>query len=313
MPEGDTIFRAARTLHRALAGKLVTKFETQLPHLERVDYDTPLTGRVVESVESQGKWLSIHFSGDLILLTHMLMSGSWHIYRPGEAWQRGRQQMRVAIYTADFVAVAFQVPIAEFHTAESLRRHRSVGRLGPDVLAPEFHAEDAAARLRAHPELEVGEALLTQSIVAGLGNVFKSEVCFASRVNPFRKVGTLSAAELGELMGHARGFMVGSAASDSGMRRTTGRSDPSTRDFGFTGGGVSLAADAVGRFCPSSKGWRLGLLSGVRSASRQIEGCHTEVRTGAGGRAEMSPGTADTSVRDTLVTRLRGSCGDRFR
>src|SRR5450432_4376348 len=111
MPEGDTIFRAARTLNRALAGQVVTKFETQLPQLSRVDYDTPLTGRTVESVESSGKWLSMHFSGDLTLITHMLMSGSWHIYRPGERWQRGREQMRVAIYTAPFVAVAFQVPI----------------------------------------------------------------------------------------------------------------------------------------------------------------------------------------------------------
>ena len=98
MPEGDTIFRAARTLNRALAGQVVTKFETQLPQLERVDYDTPLAGRIVESVESSGKWLRMNFSGDLILVTHMLMSGSWHIYRPTEAWQRGRYQMRVAVH-----------------------------------------------------------------------------------------------------------------------------------------------------------------------------------------------------------------------
>src|SRR5579872_5854124 len=116
MPEGDTIFRAARTLHRALAGDVVTRFETQLPHLSRVDYDTPVSGRSVERVESAGKWMRMYFSGDLILLTHMLMSGSWHIYRPGEPWQRPRVQMRIAIHTKNFVAVAFQVPIAEFHT-----------------------------------------------------------------------------------------------------------------------------------------------------------------------------------------------------
>ena len=135
MPEGDTIFRAARTLHRALAGQVVTLFETQLPQLSRVDYDTPLAGRTVERVEAAGKWMRIYFSGDLILLTHMLMSGSWHIYRPGETWQRGRSQMRVAVHTKDFVAVGFQVPIAEFHTAASLERHRSVQRLGQDVLS----------------------------------------------------------------------------------------------------------------------------------------------------------------------------------
>src|SRR6185369_1660146 len=138
MPEGDTIFRAARTLHRALAGQVVTQFETQLPQLSRVDYDTPVAGRTVERVEAAGKWMRMYFSGDLILLTHMLMSGSWHIYRPGEKWQRGRIQMRVAIYTDVFVAVAFQVPIAEFHTAASLARHRSAQRLGPDAAAKEF-------------------------------------------------------------------------------------------------------------------------------------------------------------------------------
>jgi endonuclease-8 len=130
MPEGDTIFRAARTLNRALAGQVVTKFETQLPQLSRIDEDHPLTGRTIEQVDATGKWMRIWFSGDLILLTHMLMSGSWHIYRPGEAWQQPRVRMRVVISTADFVAVAFQVPIAEFHTAASLERHRSVQNLG---------------------------------------------------------------------------------------------------------------------------------------------------------------------------------------
>ena len=229
MPEGDTIFRAARTLHRALAGKVVTKFETQLPQLARVDYDTPLVGRVVDSVESNGKWMSMRFSGDLTLLTHMLMSGSWHIYRPGEAWQRPRVQMRVAIYTQEFVAVAFQVPIAEFHTSESQARQRSVRRIGPDVLAQQFDEAAAASRLRARPELEVGVALLTQSIMAGLGNVFKSEVCFASGVNPFRNVGALTNEELSLLLSSAREFMKSSVVETSGVRRTTGRSDPSAR------------------------------------------------------------------------------------
>ena len=237
MPEGDTIFRAARTLNRALAGRVVTRFDTQLPALSRVDYDTPLVGRTVESVEATGKWMRMYFSGDLILLTHMLMSGSWHIYRSGEAWKRGRVHMRVAIYTAEFVAVAFNVPIAEFHTAASLARHRSVQRLGPDVLGEEFDEAAAAARIRELASWEVGEALLRQSAVAGLGNVFKSEVCFASRVNPFRLVGSLKDADLQALMGNARRFMLSNVADSSGdkivtytgMRRTTGRSDPEER------------------------------------------------------------------------------------
>jgi endonuclease-8 len=237
MPEGDTIFRAARTLNRALAGCVVTKFETQLPQLSRIDQDSPLAGRTVERVDAAGKWLRMHFSDDLILLTHMLMSGSWHIYRPQEVWQRPRMQMRAAVHTAHFVAVAFNVPIAEFHTAASLRRHRSVQRLGPQVLAAAFDEEAAAALLRSAPDLEVGQALLRQSLVAGLGNVFKSEVCFASKVNPFRLVRSLKQEELAALLANARKFMLANVTDTSGdqivtytgMRRTTGRSDYAAR------------------------------------------------------------------------------------
>ncbi len=237
MPEGDTIFRAARTLNRALAGQVVTQFETQLPQLSRVDYDTAISGQTVDSVTSAGKWIHLRFSGGLTLVTHMLMSGSWHIYRPGEAWQRGRQQMRIAIYTEAFVAVAFQVQIAEFHNDDTLRRHHSVAKIGPDLLSERFDAELATARIAARPELEVGVALLNQTLVSGIGNVFKSEVCFASSVNPFRTVQSLDQAELRSLMDSARRFLlsnVGAGSGDqivtyTGFRRTTGRADPSGR------------------------------------------------------------------------------------
>ena len=237
MPEGDTIFRAARTLNRALGGQVVTRFETQLPQLSRIDEDHPVAGRTIDRVDTAGKWMRIWFSGDLILLTHMLMSGSWHIYRPGEQWQQNRFRMRVAIYTTEFVAVAFQVPIAEFHTAASLLRHRSVQNLGPDVLAAEFDEGDAARRLRENSGMEIGEALLRQSIVAGLGNVFKSEVFFAGGVNPFRRVDDVSDAELLSLMRHARRFLRSNVTDSSGgkivtytgMRRTTGRANESQR------------------------------------------------------------------------------------
>src|ERR1700736_2433985 len=163
MPEGDTIFRAARTLHRALAGQIVTGFESVLPKLERVEVDSPLTGRTIEKVEAQGKWLLIHFSGGLILLTHMLMSGNWHIYRPGEKWNRRAGDMRILIRTDKINAVAFTVPVAEFHTADSLRRRRVFNQLGPSVLAPEYDNGEILRRLRSAPEMPVGEALLKQS------------------------------------------------------------------------------------------------------------------------------------------------------
>src|SRR5882724_11105247 len=173
VPEGDTIWRAARTLQRAIGGRVVTRFETVLVKLARVNEDTPVAGRTVEGVESAGKWMVMRFSGDLILLTHMLMSGSWHIYRPGERWQRPRGDMRVVIGTAEWLAVAFQVPVAEFHSEESLARRDGLRALGPEVLKDDFDAARAVENLRSRPELEIGVALLRQSLVSGLGNIFK--------------------------------------------------------------------------------------------------------------------------------------------
>jgi endonuclease VIII len=144
----------------------------------------------------------------------------------GERWMLSRYHMRVAIHTGDFVAVAFQVPVAEFHTGATLARHPSIERLGPDILSPEFDEQEAAERLRARPELEVGVALMRQSLVAGIGNVFKSEACFASGVNPFRLTQSLSENEARCLMSHARRFMSDSVI---GTRNTTRRADPSAR------------------------------------------------------------------------------------
>ena len=199
MPEGDTIYRAARALGKALTGKIVTGFDTNLAPIARVNEDSPLVGRLVEKVESRGKWCLLFFSGDLILVTHMLMSGSWHIYRTGEKWWMGRSRMRVALSVEGWQAVAFNVPIVEFHTARSLERSSQVPKLGPDLLSEEFTVESGIARLEAygveHPEAEIGVTLLNQRVLAGLGNVYKSEVAFAAGVNPFRAMRTITPRE----------------------------------------------------------------------------------------------------------------------
>jgi len=237
VPEGDTIYRAARALHRGLAGQVVTGFESVVPHLERVNYDTPLVGRTVESVESSGKWLLMRFSGDLVLLSHMLMSGSWHIYRPGETWQRPHHDMRVVVNTGKLLAVGFKIPVAEFHTERSLLRREGFNCLGPSLLTDDFDAASAANRLRSRPDLEVGVALLSQSLMAGLGNVFKSEVCFVCRINPFRLVSRLTAEEIDNVVSVSRKLMLANVTASSGdqivtytgFRRTTGRTDTSAR------------------------------------------------------------------------------------
>jgi endonuclease-8 len=191
-----------------------------------VNVDTPVVGRTVERVESKGKWLLMRFSGDLTLLTHMLMSGSWHIYRPGERWQRGRQHMRIVIETARFVAVAFNVPVAEFHTDDSLAKRRSFNALGPDLLAEEFDADAAIRNLQSEPEMEIAAALLRQSNLAGIGNEFKSEVLFEAGIHPFRHAGTLSVDELRRLFEVARRQLNDNVRQRSPLRRTTRRVQP---------------------------------------------------------------------------------------
>jgi endonuclease-8 len=241
MPEGDTIYRTARTLNRALAGQVVTGFETGLVGLAAVDDESPVTGRTVEKVESRGKWCLIYFSGDLILATHMLMSGSWHLYRPGERWQRPRRSMRIVIRRAGWEAVAFDVQVAKFHTARSIERDVQIAKLGPDVLSAAFTVEKGVERLheyaKGHPEAPVGEVLMNQRVIAGLGNVYKSEVAFSAEVHPFRAVGTLMREEMERLMEFASRYMRANVeeGTDSGVttyvgnRRTTGRIDREER------------------------------------------------------------------------------------
>jgi len=228
-------------MQKAIGGKVVTGFETGLAKLARVNDDTPLVGRVVEKVESRGKWCLIFFSGDLTLLTHMLMSGSWHLYRTGERWQMERGRMRVVIRTADWEAVGFNIPVAEFHTVRSLERSSQVPKLGPDILSESFTVEGGVARMAAYgrenPDAEIAVALLNQRVLAGLGNVYKSEVAFAAGVNPFRAMRTITLLEMQAMVDAAQRYMQANVATGkgdgivtySGNRRTTHAMDREER------------------------------------------------------------------------------------
>ena len=233
MPEGDTIYRAARALEKAIGGRVVTGFETGLAKLARVNDDAPLVGRIVERVESRGKWCLIYFSGDLILATHMLMSGSWHLYRVGERWRMGRDKMRVVIRTAEWEAVGFSVPVAEFFTARSLERSSPIARLGPDILSESFTVESGVARLGAHarenPDAEIGVVLLNQRVFAGLGNVYKSEVAFAAGVNPFRALRTITQREMEVMVDVAQRYMKANVTDGKGEGIVTYASGRTTR------------------------------------------------------------------------------------
>jgi endonuclease-8 len=245
MPEGDTIFRAARALHRALAGRPVTRFESVFPALSRIDADSPIRGRTIERVEARGKHLLMWLSGDLVLRTHMRMHGSWHIYRPLERWRRPRHSMRIVLETEHCHAVAFDVPVAEFAATETLKRTPQIHQLGPDPLADDFDAREAADRIRARADVEIGDVLLDQTAIAGLGNVYKSEVLFAGRVNPFVKVRDLPADHIDRLVAVSVKFMRANVAENAtstietfrALRRTTGRHDPGARLWVYGRGG----------------------------------------------------------------------------
>jgi len=202
LPEGDTIHRTAATLQKALAGKVVTRYEAMLPRIE-----APLRGRTIERVVAAGKNLVIDFSGDLHLRTHMRMNGSWHIYRPRERWQRPRRDMRIVIETADFVAVGFNIPVAEMLTGRELER--ALYAQGPDLLA-EFDVAEAVRRAREHGDEQIADVLLNQRVAAGIGNIWKSESLFACGINPFRKVNEVD--DLEKLFLAARALLKQSAA-----------------------------------------------------------------------------------------------------
>jgi endonuclease-8 len=235
MPEGDTIFRTARNIGRALVGKPVTAFRSTFPWLMRFNDDTPLSGQTVDGVEARGKWLLVRFSGGGILASHLLMNGSWHIYRHGQRWQVPRVHMRIVIANAEYEAVGFRVPVAKMHTAASLERDLRVALPENDVLRGEFDAAAALERLMARGGEAIADALLDQSVLAGVGNVFKSEICFVNGLHPFRKVGSLTRGEAAAAIACAQKLLKANVLEDSGnmivtyrgqQRRTTHASDP---------------------------------------------------------------------------------------
>ena len=244
MPEGDTIFRAARTLHTALAGQIVTRFETGLAQLAALDRDQPIAGRAVEQVTAAGKHLLMTLSGGIVLRTHMRMNGSWHIYRPGERWQMPPRAMRILIATADWVAVAFNVYVAEFVRVDQLHRHRPLAALGPDLLG-DFDEAQALSRVRQHDAQVVHDVLLDQRVMAGIGNVYKSEILFLTGLHPDTPVKLVADAEWLALMALAQKLLVANIAESSGqgietyrgLRRTTQRMNAEERLWVYGRGG----------------------------------------------------------------------------
>ncbi|WP_328536327.1 Fpg/Nei family DNA glycosylase [Streptomyces sp. NBC_00344] len=186
MPEGDSVAQAAVRLHAALAGRPLIRSDLRVPRFATAD----LTGRTVLDVTPRGKHLLARIEGGLTLHSHLRMDGAWKIYSPDEHWRGGpAYEIRAVLANADHTAVGYRLPVLELlRTADE---NKAVGHLGPDLLGPDWDPETALSNLLAEASRPIGEALLDQRNLAGVGNVFKSEICFLLRVTPWLPTGEL--------------------------------------------------------------------------------------------------------------------------
>ncbi|WP_225828834.1 Fpg/Nei family DNA glycosylase [Streptomyces naphthomycinicus] len=215
MPEGDTVWQAARRLHEALTGRPLTRSDFRVPQYATVD----LTGRGVLSTIPRGKHLLTRFEGGLTLHTHLRMEGAWKVYGSGERWRGGpAHQIRVILYTADRTAVGYRLQVLEL--LRTTEEERVVGHLGPDLLGPDWDPGRALANILADPARPLGEALLDQRNLAGIGNVYKSELCFLLGVTPWLPAGALPADRAEQLPGLAKRLLE--ANRERPVRQTTG-------------------------------------------------------------------------------------------
>ena len=219
MPEGDTLARIAVALRPYLAGRVVTGARARLPGPQV----SRIVGQKIDAVDAAGKNLLIKFDGGLELRTHLGLHGSWHRYRPGETWRRPPSRAALVIEVQGAIAVCFDAPVVELFERRAEVVHPTISMLGPDLLAPEFDQAEAIRRLRepARADTAIGEAILDQRAVAGVGNVYKSEVLFMERVDPFAPVRSLDYETLERVLATAREQLQANARSDSPAGRST--------------------------------------------------------------------------------------------
>jgi endonuclease-8 len=212
VPEGDTVWLAAKRMHEALAGRVLTRADLRVPRLATAD----LTGRTVLAVTPRGKHLLTRLEGDLTLHTHFRMDGSWHLFRPGQRWRGPAHEIRAVLANAAWEAVGYRLHDVELVPTSA--EDRLVGHLGPDLLGPDWDPAEATRRLAADPAREIGRALLDQRVLAGIGNVYKAEALFVRGISPFTPVG--AAGDLTKLVQTAHRLL--SANREHPEQSTTG-------------------------------------------------------------------------------------------
>ncbi|MBC9718287.1 Fpg/Nei family DNA glycosylase [Streptomyces sp. TRM66268-LWL] len=218
MPEGDTVHQAATRLHKALAARKLTRSDLRVPKYATAD----LTGREVLDVTPRGKHLLTRIEGGLTLHSHLRMDGSWRVFAPGERWSGGQaHQIRAILGNEQHTAVGYRLPVLEL--LRTTDEAKAVGHLGPDLLGPDWDPDKALANLLRDPARELGEALLDQRNLAGIGNIYKSELCFMASVTPWTPVGELPDGLAPRLI--AAAHRVLDANRDNPLRSTTGRRD----------------------------------------------------------------------------------------
>jgi endonuclease-8 len=183
VPEGDTVWRTGKHLDQALTGRVLTRTDFRVPAFATLD----LSGLPVHGTTSRGKHLLTRIGDEHTLHTHLKMEGSWHLYRPTTSWRRPVHEARVVLQTEEWHAVGFALGITEVIARDA--EDDAVGHLGPDLLGPDWDEEEALRRLTADPSRPIGEALLDQRNLAGVGNMYKAELCFIAGVHPQTPVG----------------------------------------------------------------------------------------------------------------------------
>ncbi len=230
MAEGDTILRAAHRLEAALAGRRVA-VSTPNPRGRAARVDR-LDGSTFEGASAIGKNLLLDF-GELTLHSHLGMSGSWHTYRHGERWRKPRRSAWLVLAAEQAEAVQFGGPTMRLLRSEAVSRDPQLVRLGPDILAPGFTAAAGAESLRGADQTRgLGDALLDQGRIAGIGNIFKSEGCWAAHIDPWRALGEVGDDELEEVVGATAALMSAAVAQGRRPKRVYRRAGAPCRRCG---------------------------------------------------------------------------------
>ena len=209
MPEGPTIRNTADALRAALLGRRVERFHSPLKRAAAEGWLDRITGQHVVAVRSHGKNLFVDFDNDWTLYTHMLMWGAWHVYARGEPWRKEERKARLVLETATHAAVLFSAPVVELVHASELAAHRT-GELGPDLLAESWGDGELAElerRVRAQGDAPIGEVVMNQTVMAGIGNILKSEILFAAGIHPLRPAAGLGDDEIERLVATSRDMM----------------------------------------------------------------------------------------------------------